>query len=50
MSGMCQVPNRLFQHGQNASWSKLFVSAWLQCVKVKIVSFSMSGKLKNVMV
>jgi hypothetical protein len=25
-------------------WSKTSVSAWLECVVVKIVSFSMAGK------
>jgi hypothetical protein len=60
LSGMCLGQNCQFQHVWNVSWSKLSVSAclkwnvsWslllvsarLECVVVKIVSFSMSGML-----
>jgi hypothetical protein len=38
---MCHGQNRQFQHGWNVSWSKSSISAWLECVLVKIVSFSM---------
>jgi hypothetical protein len=58
MSGMYCVHNNQFQHGWDVSWSKLSVSArlewnvlWsllavsvcLECVVVKIASFSMPG-------
>jgi ferredoxin-like protein FixX len=59
MSGIYHSQNSPFQHGWNVSWSKqsvlarlkdwnmawlkLSVSACLECVMVKIVSFSMSG-------
>jgi hypothetical protein len=40
---MCHGQNRQFQHVWNTSWSKLSVSAWLECVMVKIVSCSRTG-------
>jgi hypothetical protein len=43
MSGMRYNQNRQFQHGWNMSWSKLSVSARLECVMVKIVCFSTPG-------
>jgi hypothetical protein len=40
MTGMCHGQNHQFQHDWNVSWKKSSVSAWLECVMVKIVSFS----------
>jgi hypothetical protein len=42
MSSMCQGQNCQFQLIWYVSWSKLSVSTCLECVVVKIVSFSMS--------
>jgi hypothetical protein len=43
LSGLCQRQNRPFQHGWHVSCSKWPVSAWLECVLVKMISFSMAG-------
>jgi flagellar biosynthesis/type III secretory pathway M-ring protein FliF/YscJ len=42
MTGMCHGPNGQIQHVWNGSWSKLLVLAWLECVMVKIISFSIA--------
>jgi hypothetical protein len=42
MSGMCHGQNCLFQHAWNMLWSQWSVSACLECIMVKIVSFIMA--------
>jgi hypothetical protein len=37
-----EYKEQTFQHGWNVTWSKWSLLAWLECVKVKIVSFSMA--------
>jgi hypothetical protein len=46
MAEMCHGQNRLFWHSWNVSWTKLSVPAYLEYVIVKIVRFSMSGRLE----
>jgi hypothetical protein len=43
MAEMRRCQKHLFQHGWNVFWSKMSVSAWLECVMVKDVSVSMAG-------
>jgi hypothetical protein len=51
MAEMRRCQKHLFQHGWNVFWSKMSVSAWLECVIVKDVSVSMAGMcLKDVSV
>jgi ferredoxin-like protein FixX len=40
---MCFAQNRRLQRVCNVSWSKLSVSACLECVAFKIVSYNVSG-------
>ena len=42
MPGMCRGQTRQFQHDCNVSLSNTSVSAWLQCVAVEHLSFSMT--------